>query len=134
MINLFHKFALHMSRIIGSVWAFFIAVILIILGSLHIGYTEKWTVESIVVLVTFLMVFFLQHSQNVGEKATHLKLDELIRSIEGARNEVASIEDKAESEIDELKQKIVEARDELEEAASPTDEQKAKALPESGLS
>ncbi len=68
------------------------------------------------------------------KKATHLKLDELIRSIEGARNEVASIEDKAESEIDELKQKIVEARDELEEAASPTDEQKAKALPESGLS
>jgi low affinity Fe/Cu permease len=50
------------------------------------------------------MIFFLQHSQNVSDKATHLKLDELIRAVQGARNEVAAAEDREEYEIDALKQ------------------------------
>lgn len=104
-----------MSRILGSVWAFFTAVALILIAGYHFGYTEKWTVESMVVIGTFLMLFFLQHSQNVGERATHLKLDELIRVMEGARNEVASVEDRAEDEIDELKQTITEACEEVRE-------------------
>lgn len=106
MNDLFHKFALGMSRIIGSMWAFFTALALIFIAAYHVGFTDKWTVESIVVIGSFLMLFFLQHSQNVNERATHLKLDELIRALEGARNEVVSIEDRAEHEIDELKKTI----------------------------
>lgn len=115
MNHLFHKFALGVSRMLGSMWALITAVALIFIAGYYFGYTEKWTVESMVVIGTFLMLFFLQHSQNVGERATHLKLDELIRVIEGARNEVASVEDRAEDEIEELKQTITEACEEVKE-------------------
>lgn len=104
MNHFFHKFALHVSRLLGSMWTFIAAVLLIVIGGLYLGFTEKWTVESIVVIITFLMVFFLQHSQNADEKATHLKLDELIRAVEGARNEVIAVEEKPEVEVHELKE------------------------------
>ncbi|MEO5702397.1 MAG: low affinity iron permease family protein [Gammaproteobacteria bacterium] len=124
MNHLFHKFALKVSRVLGSLWALLAALLLIVAGGQYFGYTEKWTVESIVVILTFLMVFFLQHSQNIAERATHLKLDELIRAIEGARNEVVSVEDRAEDEIDELKQAIIEARDEAREAETEAAEKR----------
>lgn len=57
----------------------------------------------------------LQPSQNIGERATHLKLDELIRAIEGARNQVASVEERDEDAMDELKQTIDEACEEINE-------------------
>ncbi len=116
MKHLFHKFALGMSRLLGSMWAFFLAIILMFVGGYYFGYTEKWTVESIVVISTFLMLFILQHSINVGERSTHLKLDELIRALEGARNEAISIEDKPEIQMDELKSTITEACSELQDA------------------
>lgn len=58
MNNFFHKFALGMSRILGSMWAFFTAVTLIFIAGYHLGYTEKWAVESMVVIGSFLMLFF----------------------------------------------------------------------------
>ncbi|MEO5574476.1 MAG: low affinity iron permease family protein [Gammaproteobacteria bacterium] len=126
MNHLFHKFALRMSRIIGSMWAFFTAVILVVVTAYHFGFTEKWTVESVIVIASFLMLFFLQHSQNVNERATHLKLDELIRALEGARNEVVSIEDRAENEIEELKETIMDANEELKEIEThPNDDKGA---------
>ena len=54
-----------------------------------------------------MVLFFLQKSQNHNDKATHLKLDELVKAVEGARNEVVSVETKAEKDIDELKESII---------------------------
>lgn len=109
MDALFHRFAAHFNRLMGSTYAFFVVLAGIIIIGFYLGFTERWTAESIVVLASFLILFFLQHSQNINDKATHLKLDELIRAMEGARNEVMAVEDKAEEEIDELKEVIVEA-------------------------
>ena len=104
MEHLFHKSAAHFSRILGSTWGFVTAIAVILVVGFYTSFTEKWTVESIIVLITFLLLFFIQHSQNVSDKATHLKLDEIIRALEGARNEVTAVEDKEEHLIEELRQ------------------------------
>lgn len=109
MEALFHKFAAHFSRVIGSMWALIAVIVAVTIAAFYLEFTDKWTIESIVVLGSFLMLFFLQHSQNVNDKATHLKLDELIRALQGARNEVVGSETRAEQEIDELKEAIVDA-------------------------
>ena len=52
-----------------------------------------------------MLLFFLQASQNHSDNATHLKLDEIVRAIEGARDEVVHAEERAEDEIEELRKK-----------------------------
>jgi low affinity Fe/Cu permease len=69
--------------------------------------------------LTFLMVFLIQRAQNADTRALHLKLDELVRAVEGARNEVAGIEQQGEQAI-ELAQKVaVEIAEENQAAAEP---------------
>lgn len=104
MDQLFHKFAAHFSRIMGSTWGFVSALVVIVVLGFYTSFTEKWTVESIIVFISFLILFFIQHSQNVSDKATHLKLDEIIRALEGARNEIAEVEEEDEVAIEELRQ------------------------------
>ena len=106
MDQLFQKFAAGVSRMLGSVWTF-ISIVAVILGSgVLFQFSESWqrVVEFTITIATFLILFFLQKSQNVGDKATHAKLDELIRAVSGARNEFAAVEDKHEQEIDRLRQ------------------------------
>ena len=104
MERLFHKSAAHFSKILGSTWGFVAALALILGLGFYTSFTEKWTVESIIVIITFLLLFFIQHTQNVNDRATHLKLDEIIRALEGARNEVTAVEEKEEHLIEELRE------------------------------
>ncbi len=69
-------------------------------------FSQTWqiVINTATTIVTFLMVFALQHSQNRNDKALHLKIDELIKAVQGARNEIAGVEEKTEQEIDQLKQ------------------------------
>lgn len=106
----FRQFADHMSKVAASPRVLLTVVVMLVLSGWYYGFSAKWehTTTFIIAIATFLMIFFLQNSQNFGEKVTHLKLDELIRSIEGARNEVVAAENKRESEIDALGQITIE--------------------------
>ena len=103
----FRQFAAYISsKVAASPLVLLAVVALLTLSGWYYGFSEKWehTTTFILAIATFLMIFFLQNSQNFGAKVTHLKLDELIRAAEGARGEVVSAEEKEEHEVDTLKQ------------------------------
>jgi len=103
----FRKFARHTSAVAGSPWAFVFAFLAIVLWGLTGPFFDFSTTWQLVVntgttILTFLMVFLIQNTQNRDSHAVHLKLDELLRSIEGARNQLIDIEDSSEEALSEL--------------------------------
>jgi low affinity Fe/Cu permease len=106
MDDLFRKFASRVSKGVGSVWAPVILIILVLVTGLFFSFSPAWKndISFTATLMALLLLCFLQRSQNHSDKATHLKLDELIQAVEGARDEVASTEHKAEKHLDELKE------------------------------
>jgi low affinity Fe/Cu permease len=108
MQELFRKFAVRVSSAIGSIWAVLIVIILILITGYYYHFSIEWenNVSFFVAITALLVLFFLQKSQNHNDKAIQLKLDELIRAVEGARNEVVSVENQPEKDIDELKSVI----------------------------
>jgi len=100
----FRKFAVRTSDIVGSSTAF-TAAILIILGWAISGplfhYSDAWQlyINTGTTIVTFLMVFLIQYTQNRDAKAMHLKLDELLRAMHGARTEMVNLKDLSDEEL-----------------------------------
>ena len=113
MEKMFQKFADGVSRMLGSFWTLFVVTAALLGTGFIFQFSEGWktVVDFTITIGTFLILFFLQKSQNVGNKATHAKLDELIRAVHGARNEFAAAEDKEEREIDRLKERVAEECD-----------------------
>jgi low affinity Fe/Cu permease len=97
---------------LGSPFALVAAVSLIVIWAITgplFNFSEAWQliINTGTTIITFLMVFVIQASQNRDSKALHLKLDEVIRAVEGARNEFIEAEEASE---DELKQRQEEFR------------------------
>lgn len=91
----------------GSSWAFAIAVMVIatwIATGPLFGFSDTWqlVINTGTTIVTFLMVFLIQRSQNKDALAVHLKLNELVAAIEGASNRLIDIEDLTEAELIKL--------------------------------
>ena len=107
MHDVFRRFAAVVSRIVGSGWAFLVAAALFAGTGFYLNFSEAWksNVSLIATVTALALLFFLQKSQNHSDKATHLKLDELVQAVEGARDEVVSVELQTEREIDELRQR-----------------------------
>jgi len=103
----FGRFATSASSWLGSTWAFLSAGILVILwistGPLF-HYSPVWqqTMQTATALATFLMVFLLQNATNRDARAINLKLNELIRAVDKARNHMIDIERLSDLELDEL--------------------------------
>lgn len=101
---MFSKFAKYMSAKLGNPYAFLgsLAVIVFwtLLGPLF-KYNDSWQliINTVTNIVTFLMVFLIQNTQNRGAIATQLKLDEIIRAMEGAHNELLKIEKLSDEEL-----------------------------------
>ena len=98
----------------GSPWAFMVAVAVILMWAVSgplFNYSDTWqlVINTGTTIVTFLMVFLIQNTQNRDAKALHLKLDNLIRATKGARDDVLDAEDLSDDDIDRLKQ-IVDKR------------------------
>jgi low affinity Fe/Cu permease len=111
MNELFHKFAHKTSEIVGSPWAFITAVALIVLWVVSgpiFGFSDTWQLiaNTITTLITTLMVFLIQNTQNRDATAMHLKLDELIRAIREARNELVDLEDLSDEELKQLQEQF----------------------------
>src|SRR5690348_10783437 len=99
------------SSAVGSPWAFLVAAF-VILAWLLTGpifhYSDTWQliINTATTIVTFLMVFLIQNTQNRDTKAIHLKLDELLRGVRGARNSLVSLENLSDEELDRLHQEF----------------------------
>ena len=103
----FRVFARRCSVMLGSAWAFAGAVLVIgvwlITGpTFHFSDTWQLIINTATTIITFLMVFLIQNTQNRDAKAVHLKLDELIRAIKNARNELVDLEDLSDEELQRL--------------------------------
>jgi low affinity Fe/Cu permease len=107
--SLFYKLANKTSEAVGSpfasITAFSVIVIWAITGPMF-RFSDTWqlVINTGTTIVTFLMVFLIQNSQNRDAKAVQIKLDELIRSIDSARNEIIDVEDSSEEEIKNFQQ------------------------------
>ena len=103
----FNKFSSRVTKVAGSVYAFIIAILVIIIWALSgpiFNYSDTWqlVINTGTTIITFLMVFIIQHSQNKDQIALQLKLDELINSSAG-NNKLISVEDLSEEELAVMK-------------------------------
>ena len=102
----------------GSPWMFFFAVGLVI-GWAVTGpafhYSDAWqlVINTSTTILTFLMVFLIQNTQNRDAKAIQLKLDELLRGVEGARTRLVRLEDMSDDEIAELQEQFKRLHDRM---------------------
>ena len=107
MRDIFRKFAQAASHAVGSPWAFMIAASIIVVwaasGTLF-GYSDTWqlVINTGTTIITFLMVFLIQNTQNRDAKAIHLKLDELLKGVKGARTSLVDLEDLSDEQLDDL--------------------------------
>ena len=123
------------STVLGSAWAFMAAVSIIILWALsgHIfHYSDTWQliINTGTTIVTFLMVFLIQNTQNRDSRAVQLKLDELIRSVSGARNKLMDLEALSDEELDRFQKEFQRLRKRSERAAEVVSEISEKARSE----
>jgi low affinity Fe/Cu permease len=107
MRELFRKFSRACADAVGSPWAFFVAVFVCGLWALTgpiYGYSDTWqlVINTATTIVTFLMVFLIQNTQNRDAKAIHLKLDELLRAVKGARTGLVHLEELSDQELEAL--------------------------------
>ena len=107
MRKAFHKFATSMSRKVGSPWAFILAVLLIVAWGVSgplFAFSDTWqlVINTSTTIITFLMVFLIQNTQNRDAEAIHLKLDELIRAVHTARTRLVDLEDLSDEQLEEL--------------------------------
>src|SRR5437667_7923649 len=117
--NGFQVFAAAASRVVGTKWAFAAAIALIVgwtISGPYFHYSDAWqlVVNTATTVVTFLIVFLIQNTQNRDAKAIHLKLDEIIRSIHVAHNEMIDIEKLSDEELERLSAEYEQIRKEGE--------------------
>jgi low affinity Fe/Cu permease len=114
-INAFNNFAKHCAAVVGSPWAFVLAVIIVmawVATGPQFAYSDTWqlVINTGTTIVTFLMVFLIQNTQNRDAKAVHLKLDELIHGVRGARNSLIDLENLSDQELEVLQQQFERLR------------------------
>jgi len=111
----FRVFAHRSSVMLGSAWAFSGAVLVILVWivtgpTFHFSDTWQLIINTATTVVTFLMVFLIQNTQNRDAKAMHLKLDELIRALKGARNQLVDLEDLSDEDLKKLEKQFQRMR------------------------
>ncbi len=104
MPDLFAKFAHRVSAWTGSAYVFAAATLVILVWGISgplFGFSNTWqlVINTGTTIVTFLMVFLIQNTQNRDAAAMHLKLDELIRAVQGARNQLIDVEEDTEANV-----------------------------------
>ena len=112
MNEVFRRFASAASVATGSPWTFIGAVTFLLIWAssypLFLRFQDPFNswqlvINTVTTIITFLMVFLIQNTQNRDAKALHLKLDELIRAEKGARNRLVELENCTDEELDQLK-------------------------------
>ena len=118
--DVFRVFARKSSVILGSAWTFTAAIFIIITWAItgpKFHYSDTWQliINTGTTIVTFLMVFLIQNTQNRDAKSIHIKLDEIIRAVEGARNELVSLQELSDDDLKKLEQQFTRIRERAEQ-------------------
>jgi low affinity Fe/Cu permease len=117
----------HVSHVLadafGSSWAFLAALVFIVVWGVTgpmFGYSDAWQLiaNTVTNVVTFLMVFIIQNSQNRDTRATQLKLDELLRAVANARTSLINLESLSDEEMEKLQKQFEVVRARALEAAA----------------
>ena len=111
----FRVFARRSAIMLGSAWAFAAAVLAILVWILtgptfHFSDTWQLIINTTTTIITFLMVFLIQNTQNRDAKAVHLKLDEMIRALKGARNQLVDLEDLSDEDLKKIEEQFQQLR------------------------
>jgi low affinity Fe/Cu permease len=119
----FRRFSAMAAGAVGSASAFVLALLTVLAWAITgpiFHYSDTWqlVINTATTVVTFLMVFLIQNTQNRDAKAIHLKLDELIRAVHGARNRMVNVEDMTDEELALLQKQFHR----LNEQTQPVDE------------
>ena len=109
----FTKYARLAAHVTGKPATFILAATIIIVWAIlgpFFGFSDTWqlVINTGTTIITFLMVFLIQNTQNRDTEALQIKLDEIIRSIKGARNQMLDLEDLDEKELDEIRREYVD--------------------------
>lgn len=127
--NRFSHFSRWSSFVTGRPLAFNAAILIILVWVISgpiFGFSDTWQliINTATTIVTFLMVFLIQHTQNKDTEAMQIKLDELIRSIDGAHNALLNLEELEEEELDVFRKRYLllarEARKNIEQGLPDT--------------
>ena len=107
----FRIFARRSSIVLGSAWAFTLAIVIIAVWGLTgptFGFSNTWQliINTGTTIVTFLMVFLIQNTQNRDSKAVNLKLDEVIRAVKGARNQLINLEGLSDEDLKSIEKQF----------------------------
>jgi low affinity Fe/Cu permease len=107
----FRRLACRSAEALGSSWAFVVALAVVVTWAVSgpfFSFSDTWqlVINTGTTIVTFLMVFLIQNAQNRDAKALHLKLDELIHGVKGARNELINLEDLTDEQLDRLQREF----------------------------
>lgn len=111
MNDFFHTFATKIAAIVGTPWAFLVALAGVLAWAIYgplFGFSDTWqlVINTSTTILTFLIVFLIQNTQNRDAKALHLKLDELLRAVEGARTGLVDLEDMNDDELAKLQKEF----------------------------
>jgi low affinity Fe/Cu permease len=117
--DLFRIFARRSSMALGSAWTFTLAILIILIWGLSgpsFRFSETWQliINTGTTIVTFLMVFLIQNTQNRDSKAINLKLDEIIRALKGARNKLINLEGLSDEGLTKLEKQFKRVRKKAE--------------------
>jgi low affinity Fe/Cu permease len=115
----FSGLASRASQIVGSAWMFIAAILIIVAWAVTgplFHYSDTWQliINTGTTIVTFLIVFLIQNTQNRDAKAMHLKLDELIRAVKGARTQLVDLEDLSDEDLKKLEDQFQRLRKKTE--------------------
>ena len=129
MNDLFRKLAHRTSEAAGSSWAFTLAILTIVIWGVSgpiFGFSDTWqlVINTGTTIITFLMVFLIQNTQNRDAHAMHLKLDQLIRAIEGAHVAMLDLEELSDRELASVRRRYerlaAEAREKMRTGGTDT--------------
>ena len=131
--NVLEQFAGAVAEWAGGSLAFAFAVVLIIVWAAsgpYFHYSDTWqlVINTGTTVITFLMVFLIQRSQNKDARAVHLKLNEIVASLQGASNRLINVEDLTEAEVRALHERYSQFVEAMDRDAGP------QGRPESGAS
>jgi low affinity Fe/Cu permease len=112
----FNKLARHTAVAVGKPKSFFFAVVVILAWGIsgplfHFSDTWQLVINTSTTIVTFLMVFLIQNTQNHDAQAIHLKLDELLRATHAARNRLVDLENTTDAELNDLQDEFRKLRE-----------------------
>ncbi len=132
MNQMFRKFSLAMANALGSSWMFIANVLLILVWFVSgpfFNFSDTWqlVVNTATTVFTYLAVFLIQNTQNRDALAIHLKLDELIKGVKGARTHLVNLENLTDDELTELQEEFTRLRTKAKKANESTEKAKESA-------